>query len=84
MKATTIIAALTASVIALPTSLDQRSSEVELGATFEARSDLEARQIVGTTANELSSGSCRPVILIFARGSTEPGNLVRRLYFCSH
>ncbi|KAI7139636.1 hypothetical protein D0869_05648 [Hortaea werneckii] len=39
--------------------------------------ELIERQIgaVGTTANELSVGSCRDIILIFARGSTEIGNL---------
>ncbi|USW52123.1 Putative cutinase/acetylxylan esterase, alpha/Beta hydrolase, cutinase, serine active [Septoria linicola] len=36
---------------------------------------LEARQAVGNTANELEIGACRPLILIFARGSTQPGNL---------
>ncbi|KAI7636696.1 hypothetical protein KC319_g15208 [Hortaea werneckii] len=41
-------------------------------------SDLVERQIgaVGTTANELTLGSCRDIIFIFARGSTEIGNLV--------
>jgi len=40
-------------------------------------SDLVERQIgaVGTTANELTLGSCRDIIFIFARGSTEIGNL---------
>ncbi|KAI7237760.1 hypothetical protein KC330_g3009 [Hortaea werneckii] len=39
--------------------------------------ELIERQIgaVGTTANELSVGSCRDIIFIFARGSTEIGNL---------
>jgi cutinase len=41
-------------------------------------SDIEARQL-GSSKTELESGSagaCPKAILIFARGSTEPGNLV--------
>lgn len=79
MKVTSVLAAIAATTAALPTSIDQGLSEVELRAALEARSDIEARQVVGTTANELTQGSCRPLILIFARGSTEPGNLVRCL-----
>jgi hypothetical protein len=36
-------------------------------------SELERRQ---STANDLTSGECKAVTLIFARGTTEPGNLV--------
>ncbi|KAF4303868.1 putative cutinase 1 [Botryosphaeria dothidea] len=43
----------------------------------EAVAELEARQFTGTgvTANELKNGPCKPVTYIFARGSTELGNL---------
>ncbi|KAF1987978.1 carbohydrate esterase family 5 protein [Aulographum hederae CBS 113979] len=36
--------------------------------------DLEARQTVGISANDLA-GPCREIIFIFARGSTEIGNM---------
>lgn len=42
-----------------------------------ANAVLVPRQ-TGTTATELESGACKRIIFIYARGSTEPGNLVRR------
>jgi hypothetical protein len=33
---------------------------------------LEKRQ---SSANDLTSGGCKSVMLIFARGTTEPGNI---------
>ena len=38
-------------------------------------SHLERRQGMGT-ANDLTSGECKAVTLVFARGTTEPGNIV--------
>jgi cutinase len=37
---------------------------------------LERRQLLDT-ANDLTLGSCKAVTFIFARGSTETGNMVR-------
>ncbi|KAL0935955.1 cutinase 1-like protein 1 [Colletotrichum truncatum] len=52
----------------------QESSNEEL----EVR-DLEARQRgggrVGSTAKEFTQGGCKEVIMVFARGSTETGNM---------
>lgn len=39
--------------------------------------DIQARQMSGSDANDVQSGSCHDVTFIFARGSTEMGNMVR-------
>lgn len=51
-----------------------------LAATTAALPTSERRQLgdrVGTTLDELEDGSCRDITFIFARGSTEIGNIVR-------
>ncbi|KAF4817261.1 putative cutinase 1 [Colletotrichum tropicale] len=70
MKFSNVLAFATAAA-AFP-SLQQPSHNEEL----EAR-DLEARQRgrVGSTAKEFTQGGCKDVIMIFARGSTEVGNM---------
>lgn len=47
-----------------------------LAAGSPIENGLSKRQLTGTTENELEFGSCRDIIFIFARGSTEPGNMV--------
>ncbi|KAK0737448.1 cutinase-domain-containing protein [Apiosordaria backusii] len=42
----------------------------------DQKESVEARQLLGNTKNELlNGGACPPVIFIYARGSTESGNL---------
>jgi len=43
-------------------------------ATALPSSELQRRQ-GGSTANDLTSGECKAVTLVFARGTTEPGNM---------
>ncbi|KAF2397428.1 cutinase [Trichodelitschia bisporula] len=43
-----------------------------ISCALAAPTELERRQM---TANDLTSGSCKKVTLIFARASTEPGNM---------
>lgn len=75
----TAILALTAAVpVAVP--LAEPALDLHEFAAIERRqpvSSIEARQTVGTTANEFKAGGCRDIIWFFARGSTEVGNMVR-------
>lgn len=40
--------------------------------------EIQVRQSnrVGSTANEFKEDGCKPVVMLFARGSTEAGNMV--------
>jgi hypothetical protein len=49
---------------------------VLLGLTAAAPADLRTRQTA--TSNDLANGKCSAVSFVMARGSTEPGNMVRR------
>ncbi|TLD15533.1 uncharacterized protein PgNI_02535 [Pyricularia grisea] len=46
-----------------------------LAATASALPILEIRQTVGTTANEFTSGGCKDVVLLYARGTSQSGNM---------
>ncbi|GKT83926.1 LOW QUALITY PROTEIN: cutinase precursor [Colletotrichum tofieldiae] len=61
---------------AFPTLSETSTNDVDVR-DLEAR-ELEARQgsgRVGSTAKEFSQGGCKDVIMFFARGSTEVGNM---------
>ncbi|KAF6797591.1 cutinase 1-like protein 1 [Colletotrichum sojae] len=69
-------------VLALATAASAFPALQESNTDLEVR-DIEARQRgrggrgggVGSTANEFVEGGCKNVIMIFARGSTERGNM---------
>jgi cutinase len=63
MKYFPLVSVLTATAIASPVDL-------------EAANPAAKRQSGGIISNDLQSGPCRPITFIFARGSTEPGNMV--------
>lgn len=69
-----LAAAVTASPIATPNSIVIDMDEQELSRIQET--DAELRATVGTTANEFTSGGCRDVVLVYARGTGQDGNMV--------
>jgi cutinase len=69
MKFFATLSLLAGLATALPTAVEIAPAASEEG--------IEARQLFGNTRNELQTGgTCPRVIFIFARGSTESGNLV--------
>ncbi|KAI1100040.1 carbohydrate esterase family 5 protein [Jackrogersella minutella] len=67
-----------ASTAAIPLVLDySENTIVKLRERQSASiaSSIRRRQSTGTTANEFLEGGCRDVIFIFARGSTQDGNI---------
>ncbi|KAK8098111.1 carbohydrate esterase family 5 protein [Apiospora kogelbergensis] len=71
-----LAAAVTASPIATPNSIVIDMDEQELSRIQET--DAELRATVGTTANEFTSGGCRDVVLVYARGTGQDGNMGER------
>lgn len=63
MQLLSLLSLLTATAVANPIKL-------------AAVETVGKRQAVGVTANQLEDDACRKITFIFARGSTEVGNLV--------
>ena len=73
MKSVFVITAL--AWIAAATPIPNPGIAIDL----EEVASVEARQMVGITADEFKQGGCRDVIWFFARGSIEAGNMVSLL-----
>ncbi|KAI1453225.1 carbohydrate esterase family 5 protein [Annulohypoxylon moriforme] len=75
---TLLSATLVVSAAANPLTLDYSENTVAIlkeRQTTGAATSIRKRQSTGTTANEFLDGGCRDVIFIFARGSTQDGNI---------
>ncbi|KAI2463883.1 carbohydrate esterase family 5 protein [Annulohypoxylon bovei var. microspora] len=75
---TLLSATLVAFTAASPLVLDYSESTIaklKARQTVNAAANIQRRQSTGTTANEFLEGGCRDVIFIFARGSTQDGNI---------
>ncbi|KAI1445515.1 carbohydrate esterase family 5 protein [Annulohypoxylon stygium] len=78
LSLTLFSAALAVSTTASPLTLDYSEStiaKVKARQTAGAAASIRRRQSAGTTENEFLDGGCRDVIFIFARGSTQDGNI---------
>ncbi|KAI0873251.1 carbohydrate esterase family 5 protein [Hypoxylon argillaceum] len=75
MKASLLLStALLALASAVPMTFDLSEdmiAKLKTGTTSAAA----ASSAIGTTANEFLDGGCRPVIFLYARGSTQDGNI---------
>ncbi|ETS85210.1 hypothetical protein PFICI_03235 [Pestalotiopsis fici W106-1] len=62
-------------VVATPISVDSLRVERGLGGDELSSDGLQARQSTSLTANEFNTGGCKDVVLVFARGTAQLGNL---------
>ncbi|KAF1808914.1 putative cutinase 3 [Eremomyces bilateralis CBS 781.70] len=72
MRLLTIVAAVAALSSATPV---QSPELVALEASFAEHMPTMKEKRQGSSSNDVVSGACRDVFFIFARGSTEPGNM---------
>ena len=78
MKFLSITALLAGLALAVPAPLVVEPVEVrDLELQLLQSREIVARQAVTRNELETGTGTCPPVIFIFARGSTESGNMVR-------
>ncbi|OTB09853.1 carbohydrate esterase family 5 protein [Daldinia sp. EC12] len=73
-----LVATLATTSVAAPLVLDYSEATIEKLKGHQAaaiKSSTEVLQAAGTTENEFLEGGCRDVIFIFARGSTQDGNI---------
>lgn len=75
MKASVLLStALVGLVSAMPMTFDLSDEMIAKLKTGTSSGMLEVAA-AGTTANEFLQGGCRPVIFLYARGSTQDGNI---------
>jgi hypothetical protein len=65
---------LSAFTVGLPMTLAGFSDIHSVDSSIKVRSTLSARQF-GSSSDDLLNGDCAAVSVIFARGTTEPGNI---------
>lgn len=63
-------------IVATPVSVDSLRVDRSIAEGQLSSDGLQARQSTSLTANEFNTDGCKDVVLIFARGTAQLGNLV--------